>query len=94
MTLRNAFDGLATESSLRRIANLLGFARDTTDRLRVVVESSAISLYNRSSGNAVAGSDGGTWYNATSWNTVDSRDPLRWQHRNNFNYVRQTRWTF
>lgn len=93
MALKNAFDNLGTESALRRIANLLTFARDNNDRIRTIVDGGAISLYNRSSGTNMTNDNSTQYQTSTSWNAVDAREPLRQQHRNYTNYVRQTRWT-
>lgn len=93
MGLKNAFDNLGTESALRRIANLLTFARDSLDRPRVVVDSGSVTIYNRASSNNQAGQDGTSYYSAVTWNSVDAREPLRAQYRSNATYVRQTRWT-
>ena len=95
MALRNAFDGIATESGLRRIANLLTFARDNQDRVRVIVDNAQQTLlYNRNSGSALQGGTSETYYGASSWNTVDAREPLKQQMRLNYTQVRNTRWTF
>jgi hypothetical protein len=93
MPLKNAFDNLGTESALRRIANLLNFARDPADRIRVSVDAGAIVIYNRANSNSMQGFDSNSYNNATSWNVVDARDPLRQQLRYNANYTRQSRWT-
>jgi hypothetical protein len=42
MTLRNAFDDLGLESTLRKILNAITFARTNQDQLRVVVDSGTI----------------------------------------------------
>ena len=93
MALRDAFDNLGTESALRRIANLLTFARDSNDRIRVVVDNSSVTVYNRASSGSLQNST--LAYNdGTSWNSVDARDPLRQQYRANAVNVARNRWTY
>lgn len=93
MGLRNAFDGLATESGLRRIVNLLTFARDNNDRIRTIVDGGSLTIYNRASGTNMTNDNSTSYQSSLSWNSVDARDPLRQQHRSTTNYTRQTRWT-
>lgn len=95
MTLRNAFDNLGTESALRRIVNLLTFARDSADRIRVVVDSQpAVYVYNRSSGTSIQSGTGELWYSALSWNIVDAREPLVMQNKSRADFIKRNRWTF
>jgi len=94
MALRNAFDNLGTESALRRIANLLTFARDSNDRIRVIVDSQpAVTVYNRNSSGSVQNSTQ-NYNDPSSWNNVDARDPLRQQYRTNANFTAKNRWTY
>lgn len=93
MPLKNAFDNLGTESALRRIANLLTFPRDGSDRQRIIVDGGALTIYNRGSSTNMTNNDSTSYNNSTSWNVVDGRDPLRQQMRYNANYTRQSRWT-
>lgn len=44
MTLRNAFEGLATDAMLRRIAHLVNYARTASDQMRVVVDGGSLAL--------------------------------------------------
>lgn len=95
--LKNAFDGIATESALRRIANLLTFARDSQDRIRIVVDSGTINnsvVYNRGSTTSMASDASTLPYSANSWNAMDGREPVKQQYRLNTIQVRNNRWTF
>jgi hypothetical protein len=95
MALRNAFDGLATESGLRRIANLLTFARDTNDRLRVTVDNQVpATVYNRNTSQIVQGSTSSTWYNASSWSDRDGREEMMLQYKQRADFVKKNRWTY
>lgn len=94
MALRNAFDNLGTESALRRIANLLTFARDSNDRIRVVVDNSAITVYNRATSTNMTNDNASPYQSSTSWNATDARDPLRQQYRANANFTAKNRWTY
>lgn len=95
MTLRNAFDSLGTESALRRIANLLTFARDSADRIRVVVDSSITSLvYNRNSTTATQGNTSNVWYNASSWSDRDGREEIMLQYKQRADFNKRNRWTY
>lgn len=93
MALRNLFDNLATEGGLRRIANLLTFARDAQDRIRAVVDSGSVTIYNRASSTNLTSSDGTQYNTSTTWNITDARDPLRQSYRANVLEVRNKRWT-
>lgn len=95
MTLRNAFDELGTESALRRIANLLTFARDANDRIRVSLDNGPmVSVYARNAGGVMYGSDSTPYYGAHGWNAIDAREQTSRQYRLNMIQTRQTRWTF
>lgn len=94
MALRNAFDNLGTESALRRIANLLTFARDSNDRIRVVVDNSAMTVYNRGTSTNMTNDTSSLYQSNTSWNAIDGRDPLRQQYRANANFTARNRWTY
>lgn len=93
MTLRNAFEGLSTESTLRKILQAVSFSRTNTDALRVNVENTnySVSLNLANSGTA------GTlpaWYAQAAVLSVDQREPLKAQMRANAIAVRNGRWTF
>lgn len=91
MALRNAFEGIATELTLRRLLNAMNFAKDPQDRMRVVLENETntnvrrISLWSW-------GTYAQRYLTDGSVNSVDPREPLAMQMRSNFNYVRNTRW--
>lgn len=44
MALRNAFEELATETTLRKLVSAVTFARDINQRLRVVVDGTAVTV--------------------------------------------------
>jgi hypothetical protein len=100
MALRNAFDNLATESSLRRLANLLTFARDSADRIRVVVDGGTIggtvqsNIFNVASTASPTGGNSSPYYSSVSWNSVDARESLRLSHTQRSDFVKRNRWTF
>lgn len=91
MALRNAFDALATETTLRRLYNSLNFARDALDRMRVVVDGGGIEVRGIN-----FGWHGGHpfWYGSGSPNSMDAREVQRAQMRSNAINVRNNRWTF
>ena len=91
--IRNAFDNLGTESALRRIANLLTFARDQNDRILVSVTGSP-QIYNRNSSTTVTGNDSQVHFSGASWNIMDSREAQRVALRTASDAVRRGRWTF
>lgn len=93
MALRNAFDGMATETTLRRLYNSLNYARDAFDRLRVIPEGGYIS-----DSGIVAMMWGNrdtypTWYGRGAPTSMDAREQQRAQMKSNFNNVRMNRWT-
>jgi len=94
MALRNAFDNLGTESALRRIANLLNFARTSSDQIRTVVDSGSVTIYNRASGTNMTNDTSLSYQSSTSWNSTDAREPLRQQYRSNTMFVAKNRWTY
>lgn len=94
--LRNAFDALATEGTLRQLLRQLFFAKDTSDRLRVIIDNSptmVVNAGNTASSMQGAGQAPGPWTNS-SWNVVDQR----WDYGNGLNGVffnsNRNRWTF
>lgn len=95
MALRNAFDGLATESGLRRIANLLTFARDNQDRLRVLIDNTVpVIVYNKNSTTGTQGSGSGGWYSNGSWSDREGREELMLQYKQRADFVKRNRWTY
>lgn len=68
------------QSVMRFLASLhksVSFARDSGDRLRVVVDSSPmVYTYNRNTSTALQSGATEGWYSANSWNTVDAREQL------------------
>ena len=94
MPLRNAFDNLSTESALRRIANLLTFARDSLDRIRVIVDSGTVTVYNRGSSADMVNSALPVPFSSVSWNAMDARETQRVAMRANSDAVKRSRWTY
>lgn len=99
--LRNAFEAIATESSLGKVVQLLGniqravtWARDTQDRMIVNVAQTPNSVQNNgSSTNTMQGAAlNPAHWGSLSWNTVDDR----WSYGNGLNGVfnsTRSRWT-
>lgn len=94
MTLRNAFDSLSTESALRKIANLLTFARDASDRIRIIVDGGSISVYNRNSSTDMPATNLPLPFANHTWNAQDARETQRIQMRLNADLTRKNRWTY
>lgn len=96
MALRNAFDGLATENGLRRIANLLTFARDAQDRIRMTVDviNSPIqaNVYARASTSSVQ-QVSLAFMDSLAWNLQDARETQRVQMAATSALAKQ-RWTY
>lgn len=96
--LKNAFDLIATEGTLRNILRAVTFSRDLQDRLRVSVDNTVniagnIGLQNASNSSTMAG--GGlnpTHWGSNSWNSVDARYAFGEQQIMNFIQNRE-RWT-
>lgn len=93
--LRNAFDYLATEGTLRQLVRQLLFSKDPQDRLRIVVDNSpTVMVYsgNTLSNMQYAAVNPPHW-SPSSWNIVDDR----WEYGNGLNGVfnsTRSRWTF
>lgn len=95
MALRNAFDNLGTEAALRRLANLLTFARDAQDRVRVIVDSMPqATVYNRNTSTSVQASTGQAWYANSAWSDRDGREEIMLQYKQRADFVKRNRWTF
>lgn len=97
--LRNAFDLLATEGTLRSILRAVSFSKDLNDRMRVVIDNSALTVnpITLNAGSATQTMQGAaqnpSHWGATSWNLIDDR----WEFGNGLNGVFQntrSRWTF
>lgn len=96
MALRNAFDGVASERTLKRILQAVNFARDPQDRMRVVTDGSSSLSVSGSTVNLYLGFNGATplYYAATgSPTSVDAREQLAAAAHANFN-ANRARWTF
>ena len=96
--LRNAFDALATEGTLRNLLRQLTFAKTPTDQLRVIVENGlSIGQAPVFNGNVNAAMTGAAnqpqHWGPVSWNTVDARYQYGEQLVGNYIQNRE-RWTF
>lgn len=95
MALRNAFDNLGTEQALRRIANLLTFARDANDRIRVTVDNqAAVTVYNQNSSTNAQGNNTQVWFSSSTWSAMDARETQRINMRGVADATRKNRWTY
>lgn len=75
MTLRNAFEGVATDSNIKRLLQQLHFARDSADRLRVIIDQTlSVRVHDVAWGN-----NGGTpgYYASGAPMSMDSRETQR-----------------
>jgi hypothetical protein len=90
--LRNVFDLVATENTLRRVLQAVNFARTNTDQLRVVVDSGTVSTLQQMLWGANASQPG--YYGTGSPNSMDMRDMYRQAMRTNVIQTRVHRWTF
>lgn len=90
MALRNAFENVVTEGTLRRLLDQLRFARTSTDQLRVVIDSGAtdLSAIRWANNNSFA-----TWYSTGAGNSMDQRENQRQIARANMLTARHSRWT-
>lgn len=94
--LRNAFDLLGTETTLRKILAAVSFSRTNTDAMRVNVENaasvtSAVNMAN-STNTIVGGAVQVSPFANNSWNIMDAREPMRDQSLMAFQQTRN-RWT-
>lgn len=90
MALRNLFDGLAEEGTLRKILGAVNFARDSADRMRVSVDAgSSVAVYPYW-GNA--GNEPSQWTTGAVF-AMDARQMAAYAARTNSLQVRN-RWTF
>lgn len=102
--LRNAFDAIATEGTLRNILRAITFARTPSDQLRVVVDSGGITVSNQPTVTVAAANNGsfdmagaGVQINPwtrNSWNMVDARYQYGEIEVGNFQAGPRQRWTF
>jgi hypothetical protein len=96
MSLRNAFENLATElkqdgiiSMLKLILKSTTYAKDSNDRMRVLVDN-ASTVHNRNSSVSL-NSSAEPWHSASSWSTVDGRENAMIASNINVNVAMQ-RW--
>lgn len=95
MMLRNMFDAVATEGTLRQLLRQLTFPRTITDVLRVNVDNSPqATIYSGNTNSSMAGAvNQPAHWGAVSWNTVDARYAFGEQQVLNYIQNRE-RWTF
>lgn len=79
MTLRNAFEEMATEGLIRRLMDQLRFARDSNDRMRVVIDNgpSVLVYTNNTSASLVNATTQPAPFSVSSWNVMDAREEFR-----------------
>lgn len=89
----NAFEGIATESTLKAILRVVTYAKDINDRLQVsVVNQVPVSIYaNNSSGSVGAANI--VPFSTGSWNVTDVREEIMISQQQNF-LISRSRWTF
>lgn len=92
MTLRNAFAEVMTEMTGRRILAALSFARDTADRMRVIVDNQPAVLNLR--GNSGTTGVVRLWHDAYAVDMVDEREIVRLQSAANAAAQRNARWVY
>lgn len=97
MALRNAFEAMATESTLKRLettlTNLfrnLTLAKTSNDVLRVVIDSGANDIAAVRWG---ANNSWPTYYSTGAGSSMDLREQQREASVANFNAVRSQRWS-
>lgn len=93
MALRNAFGAIALEETLRNILRAVTFAKDSSERLQVVVQNQpGMSVYNGNTAtSAVQGLSPG-YHNPNTWNVVDGRVEIQELSQQNFQMTR-SRWS-
>lgn len=95
--LRNAFDLLATEGTLRNLLRAVTFAKTSSDQLRVNVDNAitvtAANVYNSLTNASMMGANNQQpHWGAASWNAMDARYPYGEALVGNYIQNRQ-RWT-
>lgn len=91
MTLRNAFEDVATDALLRRLLNNVNFAKDINDRMRVIVDNT-LSLYQYRA-NSTTANTYRNWYDPNAINMVEDREQLQMQYKGDAKRSRE-RWTY
>ena len=94
MALKNAFDNLSTEAAIRKLVNLLTFARDQSDRILVNINAGSVGVYNRNSSTALQGNDSPSAFSNHSWNMQDARETQKIQMKLNSDTIKGNRWTY
>lgn len=93
MALRNAFEELGTEGTLRKILRAVQFAKDSADRMQVVVSNQAtVSVVAANQGNSLNGL-GVAPYAPTAWNAHDVRAEYQELSHQSFQSGPRVRWT-
>lgn len=97
MTLRNAFEDMATERTLRLLLAAANYARDINDRMRVVVDGTVTTSTTITTGPYLNGSSAvGTyrlWNDPNAVFSVDQRETQR-QASLQYGEIQRQRWTY
>lgn len=94
MALRNAFEGIATEGTLRRLLEHVRFSKDSSDRLRVAVDTGSVTatVNMNNSTTSIAAGVSPSPYASTTWNIMDARADFQEASLQSFQITRN-RWT-
>lgn len=93
MGLRNAFEEMATESTLRRLLEHMRFAKDASDRLRVSVDTMPQStVYTANTSAGIQGVATSAPFGPNTWNQNDARHEMQEFSLQTFTMTRN-RWT-
>lgn len=93
MTLRNAFGEIATEFTLRRLVDQLRFAKDSADRMRVIVDSAPqVTVWAQNNSAGMASTATAAPYSASAWNAMDARAEMQELSQQTFQITRN-RWS-
>lgn len=92
MALRNAFEGLATESLLRRLLEQVRFAKDSADRMRVTLDGAPqVTVWGGNTSSTISSTSHAP-YAASSWNANDARAEMQELSQQTFQITRN-RWS-
>lgn len=99
MTLRNAFEELGLESTLRKILAAVTYARTPSDQMRVVTDAGSVvtvsngsTVYNNNLSSSMNAGTAVAYWGPGTWNGMDAREPAREAAEQHFVLTRN-RWT-
>lgn len=93
MALVNPFGSLALEETLRNILRAVTFAKDSADRVQVVVQNQpGMSVYNSNTSTSAVAGGSPAYHTANTWNVVDGRVEIQELSQQNFQMTR-SRWS-